>query len=218
MAPRGTRPPRVRVHEGIRIYDFFDDDTFRLYQSLQAPPPPSISLSSYLEEFKDFPQVDDVLITYFDECLKSADEKLRLAPSILIGCISELLVVRLVKTVGEYLEDPNVIDRYYQKRTMTSKQSYTIQTVRIGRERLEESITLDIEQRSVFTEFNNIVVHLFDSIRLRRNEYVHPKPDMSLDDLPPENVITTHVQGFNLYAKIILKLINIFKENMESPE
>lgn len=83
--------------------------------------------------------------------------------------------------------------------------------------RLEESITLDVEQNSVFTEFNNIVSHLFDSIRLRRNEYVHPKPDMTLDDLPPENVITAHVQGFNPYAKVILNLINIFREAIESP-
>lgn len=211
MSTRGTRPPRVRVHEGVRIYDFYDDDTFRSYLSLQAPPP-SISLSSYLEEFKTFPQIDDVLTTYFDECLKSADEKLRLAPAILMGCTSELLVVRLVKAIGDYLEDANAIDNYNRKKTMPSKQSYTIEMVRLGRANLEESIPLNAEQRNTFAEFNNIVTHLFDSIRLRRNEYVHPKPDMSLDDLPPENVITAHAQGFNPYAKVILKLINIFKE------
>ena len=128
------------------------------------------------------------------------------------------MVVRLVKAIGDYLEDPNVVDRYYRKRTMPSKQSYTIETVRIGRERLEESITLDVEQTNTFNEFNNIVVHLFDSIRLRRNEYVHPKPEMALDDLPIEDVITANVQGFNPYAKVILNLINIFKEHTESSE
>jgi len=176
------------------------------------------SLTSYLDEFKTYPQVDDVLIAYFDECLKSADANLRLAPTILIACTSELLIVKLVESIGEYLEDPNATDSYSRKRTMSSKQSYTIQMVNLGRRQLAGSTTLNATQVSTFAEFNTVVGHLFDSIRLRRNEYVHPKPDISLDDLPLTNVITANIQGFNPYAKVILDLINIFKQNTPPPQ
>jgi hypothetical protein len=206
--------PVATVDDGTRRFIFYNDTAFKQY--LDTSPP--ASLSSYLDEFRTYPQVNGALLTYVDECLKSADAKLRLAPSILIGATSELLVVRLVKAIGDYLEDPNMLDRYYRKRTMPSKQSYTIQTVRLGRERLEQSIALNAHQANTFNEFGNIVVHLFDSIRLRRNEYVHPEPEVSLENLPSENVINANAQGFNPYARVILTLINIFKENIQSSE
>lgn len=209
--------PVATVNEGTRRIDFYNDTTFREWALLTVTHPPT-PLSSYLDEFRNYPQVNDVLITYFDECLKSIDNKLRLGPSILIGCISELLILRLVETIGEYLEDTNALSNYYRKKTMTAKHSYTIEMVRLGRQKLEDSIDLTEEQIGIFTEFNNIVNHLFDSIRLRRNEYVHPRPNMTLDDLPAENVIAVHVHGFNLYAKIILNLISIFKQMIQHSE
>jgi hypothetical protein len=209
----GTSQPIVSVFDGTKRFDFYDTGAFREYLSL-APPSP-VTLSPYLDEFKNFPQVDDLLITYFDECIRSAESGLRLAPSILMGSISELLIVKLMQTIGEYLEDPNAIINYNRKRTMRAKYTYVREMVRKGRERLEESVSLRQPQINTFTEFNNVVDHLFDSIRLRRNEYVHPKPETTLDDLPPQNVILANVQGFNPYAKVILNLIDIFQKAKE---
>jgi len=168
--------------------------------------------SSYFEEVKGYPQVDDVLEIYCEECLKSADLKLRLAPSILIACTSELLIVRLVKAIGDYLEDLNAVDNYISKNTMNRKHDYTVQMLNLGKKEFEKTGNLDQNQKTAFAEFGAIVTHLFDLIRLRRNEYVNPKPDMSFDDLPPENVINANVQGFYPYAKIILVLIDFFKK------
>jgi hypothetical protein len=93
---------------------------------------------------------------------------------------------------------------------MPAKEDYARELVRIGHERLNESTPLSPQDEGVFMEFNNIVDHLFDSIRLRRNEYLHPPPDMTLNDLPTLNVVLANIQAFNPYAKILLKTIEIF--------
>jgi len=201
--------PRVSVDDGTRRFEFNDESAFLAYLS-KTTSSSTVTMSSYLEEFKTFPRVDNVLITYFDETTRTAESGLRLGPTILMGTISELLIVKLLKSIGEYLEDPNVLDNYYRKRTMTAKQTYAMEIVRRGHERINEPTPLEAAEESIFTEFNNIVQHLFDSIRLRRNEYVHPKPDITLNELPTTDVVRANVQAFNPYAKIILRLIEIF--------
>jgi hypothetical protein len=132
----------------------------------------------------------------------------------LIGCLSELLVLRLLKAIGDYLEDLNAVDNFLSRHSNVQRQfDYTREMVRKGKEKLQRSITLQQTQLNAFRDFDAIVAHVFDSIRLRRNDYVHPKPEMCLDDLPPENVITANVQAFNPYAKVILTLIDIFKQS-----
>lgn len=127
-----------------------------------------------------------------------------------MGTVSELLIVRLLKSAGDYLEDPNVMHNYSNKRSLPAKQSYAIEVVRKGYEKLNSPTPLPDQDGFTFREFYNIVDHLFDSMRLRRNEYVHPKPDLTLAELPTLDVVRANIQGFNPYARIILKIIQIF--------
>jgi len=205
--------PLVTVKDGTgRTYDFFDNATFRSYLNQLATGATIGSLSSYLDEFKTFPQVDEVLVTYFDEAVKSSEGKQRIAGSILVGCLSELLVLRLLKTIGEYLGDVNSVQNYLSKKNNIQRQfDFTKQMVVKGRVKIEATGTLTAVQPRAFRDFDDIAVHAFDSIRLRRNEYVHPTPDLTLDTLPSADVIANHIQAFNPYAKVFLTLIDMFK-------
>lgn len=192
---------------------FYTLEAYQIYEDKEARPVQEVSLSGFLEEFRAFPQVDEVLTIYFDESIKCVENKQRLAPSILVGCLSELLVLRLLEAVGDYLEDPNAVSNFKEKRRDIQRQlDYTREMARKGREKLEQTTTLSQPQRRTFTEFNNILEQVFNSIRLRRNECVHPSPNMTLDELPSEEVVRAHVTSFNPFAKVILGLINIFKE------
>jgi len=201
------------VEDGGRRYDFYDTSTFQWYQTTATPP---VFFSPYLNEFRMFPETDQILMTYLDEVLKCSENKLRLAGSILIGSLSELLVLRLVKTIGDYLEDPNATSNYYDKKNTPRRLSFTREMVKKGKERLEASKSLTPVQADVFARFSTVVEHLFDSIKLRRDEYVHPKPETTLNNLPPEDVIIAHAHGFNPYAKALLRLIDIFKKEIHS--
>jgi hypothetical protein len=135
-------------------------------------PPPSVQMHRpYLNEFRSFPQVDEILITYFDEITKATDNnlRLRLAPSILIGAMSELIILRLLDAIGKLLEDPNALSNYKNRhRTPERKMQYTRTMVQNGRNRLNEIGGLPQNSERFFVEFENIVPHIFDAIRLKK--------------------------------------------------
>lgn len=109
-----------------------------------------------------------------------------------------------------------MLNDYYKKRTITSKQSYAVEIVRRGQERLRESTQLTALQENIFTEFNTVVVHLFDSIRLRRNGCTHPKHDLVLNELPTLEVVRANIQAFNPYAKVLLEVAEIFHNSRQN--
>lgn len=169
------------------------------------------SVQPLLTVFKCFPQVTDAMMTYFDECLKCTDIKLRLSPTILLGVLSELLILTLIKTCGDYLEDPNTITCYGQKRGST-KIDYTNTLVDKVKCKIQEGRALTDEERNCFGQINSIVSHMFDTKRLNRDEYVHPKPENPLPDPPTEAEILIHVDAFNTYSKAVLVLVDIIKK------
>ena len=169
--------PMATVWDGNRQIDFNNPDLFLTYVLRTTSSNSSPSLLAYVEEFKQFPMVDDVLIMYFDESAKATENGLRIAPPILLGAISELLIFKLLKAIGTYLEDPNAIINYNEKRNMTAKENYTVAILRIGHEALNNPVALSQAEEQIFTDFYTIVDHMFDSIRLRRNEIMHPTPE-----------------------------------------
>jgi hypothetical protein len=203
----------VTINDGTRTYDFYSTTSFQMFMDfLKQPSTPQSDLSPCLEEFKGFPQVDPVLLIYFSESMINVQNKHRLAPSILIGCLSELLIIRLVKTIGDFLGDPNAVITFKEKRKDVNRQcDYTKELVRKARGKLLETETLTTPEEDYFRKFPLIVAHMMDSIKLRRNECVHPEPEMTLDDMPTEDVARTHFQAFNPYAEIILNLVALFK-------
>lgn len=203
---------------GVRIIiDVTRDGSTKIqtqtYMKFLESPPQQIDLSPYLREFKSFPQVDPVLTTYFSESMACVENMQRLAPSILIGCLSELLILRLVKAVGDFLGDLNAVRNFKDKHRHTDRQrDYTRELIRKGIEKLEENSALDANQRNHFRTFNTIITPMFTAIKLRRNECVHPDPEMTLEDLPEKEAVQAHFQAVNPYAKVVLSLIATFKE------
>jgi hypothetical protein len=198
------------VWDGQRKIDFNNQDLCLAYLSQSTSSNSSASLSAYVEEFKQFPMVDDVLIAYFDESTKATENGLRIAPAVLLGAISELLILKLLKAIGNYLEDLNAITNYDEKRTITAKEDYTVRILRIGHNTMNNPVALSQAEEQIFADFNTIVDHMFDSIRLRRNEIMHPTPETTLDNFPTAAAMRAHIEAFNPYAKIILQLIEIF--------
>lgn len=215
MSSGGSGSPRVSVRDtntGL-MYDFYDNTTFQQFQQylIQSTDAVSSSLMPLLDEFKKYPHVDQVLAAYLDEALRSCDANLRIAGSVLVGCLSELLVLHVLKAVGEFLGDANTVQNYMNKRKNIQGQlDFTKTMVQKARSRLEGSRALTTAESTAFREFNGIVGHVFDSIRLTRNDYAHPTPDTSLNDLPLADVVKTHVQSFNPYAKKLLTLVDTF--------
>lgn len=62
--------PMVSVNDGTRHFEFNDEGAFRAYLAATTSSSTSASLSAYIDEFKAFPMVDDVLITYLMRVLK----------------------------------------------------------------------------------------------------------------------------------------------------
>ena len=217
MSSGESDSPLVRVEDknNGRIYEFHDKESFASYLSQPQSPLTSEYSSQaapYLKEFKTFPCVDQVMILYYDEALKSCDANQRLTGCILVGCLSELLVLHLLKAVGEFLGDPNVLQNYISKKKNPQQQlSFTKQMVEKSKTQIHATKTLTTNEINALGEFNTVAEHVFNSIRLRRNEYAHPTPDLRLDTLPPSDLISTHLQTFNPYAKILLILTNLFK-------
>lgn len=212
MSSGSGSAPLVRVNDGTgRTFEFNDQAEFKLYLD-QTNIATSQSLTPLLDEFKTFPSVDQVLVTYFTEALSACESKQRIAGCILVGCLSELLVLRLLKTIGNYLGDPNSVSNYDSKKNNIQSQfDYAKQMILKGKTKLETSTQLTQTQTWAFNEFNTVFTHVFDSIRLRRNEYAHPKSDMSLDSLPLASAVKVHTEAFNQYAKILLLLIDTFQ-------
>jgi len=165
----------------------------------------------FLSEFKKFPEVTDIMELYFNEFLRNTDNKLRLAPAILIGALSELLVVTLIKEAGDFLEDPNAVSSYKQKKG-ASRIDYTITLLQKTKQRIQQKRNdLQPKEEQCFKKAVDIMKHMFDSIRLNRNEYAHPEPAMSLLELPEPEIFLAHASAFNTYAKSLLELIYLIK-------
>jgi len=182
----------------------YTNEALRLYLETMRSDEKIFSTLPFLTDFKKFPRVTDLMITYLDEFLKTCDSKLRLAPSILVGVLSELLILTLLKACGDFLDDINAIANYRSKKE-TSRIDYAIALVNKTKEKIQEGRELLAEEKTCFSTFTQIVKHMFDSIRLNRNEYVHPEPT-SVFTLPESSVLLVHTTAFNTYTKAILEL------------
>jgi hypothetical protein len=220
ISATGAVSPNISVSPNIPVathttpsgtLTVYTTEALKAYLELQRSDEKTVSTLPFLTEFKKFPRVTDVMNTYFDEFLKSIDNKLRLAPSILVGVLSELLILTLIKALGDFLGDTNAIANYWNNKR-DARMTYSITLANKAKEKIVQSRpsqNLTEEERVCFSRFLGIVNHMFDSIRLNRNEYVHPDPQTSLSTLPESDVLLVHADAFNTYAKAILKLTDI---------
>jgi len=194
----------------------FTTEALNVYMAAMRSSQEMMSTIPFLNQFKKYPRVTDLMTSYFEEFLKCTDNKLRIAPSILIGALSELLIMTLIKTAGEFLEDPNALSSYIEKKG-DRKIGYTITIINKVNERIGQERSLTTEETNCFRKFSEIVNHMFDSIRLNRNEYAHPKPETQLSELPDSDSLLCQASAFNPYVKVIMELIDVIS-NLHSPQ
>lgn len=183
-----------------------NQEALKIFMETQRSDLSTASTLPLLNQFKKFPETTDIMILYFNEFLRCTDNKLRLAPSILLGALSELIVITLVQEIGRFLEDPNAITSYKEKRG-NSRKDYVITLLQKTKERVQQKRPLQLEEERCFREAIGILELMFDSIRLNRNEYAHPEPSMSISELSEPEVFITHASAFNTYAKALLHLV-----------
>lgn len=198
--------PIAKYSSPSGTFDFYNNDALALYfTQMQSSSEDKTSATAFLQQFKKLPNATNTMNLYCEEFLKCIDNKLLIAPSILIGALSELVILHLIESIGTFLEDTNALSNYFEKKG-DAKIDYVTSLVNKVREKITKKRVLTTEESNQLRKYSEVAEHMFDSIRLNRNEYAHPKPDTSLDDLPDNDSFICRASAFNTYAKVILEL------------
>lgn len=202
-----THVPILRYEKPDGTLTIYDTETAKEYLKEQQSNRETLSLLPLLDEFRKYPNVTPAMIDYFKEILTGVDDGMRISPTILFGALSELLLKWLVKVSGDFLEDQNAVSDFNSKRGQ-AKMDYTRTLVDKVKEKALISRPLREEENSHFVRFYEIVEHVFDSIRLDRNDFVHPDLNIDLTQLPQTDALRVHATSFLTYYKAILNLAN----------
>ena len=205
--------PVVRHERPDGTITIYDNHTAQEYLKNQQSDEEAkkFSLLPLLSEFENFPQVNSVMVSYFREILTSIDSGIQIAPTVLFGALSELLIKGLVKASGDYLQDENTVHEFNSKRGQ-AKMDYTRNLVDKAKKKIAETrVTKKLSETedSHFIRFYEIVEHVFCTIRIERNDLVHPELDVDLSNLPKTEVLRVQATSFMTYYKAILHLTNL---------
>lgn len=205
-----THVPILRHEKQNGTLTIYDNDVARAYLKEQQSDRETraISLLPLLEEFKKCPNVTLAMIDYFKEILTSVQDEMRISPTILFGALSELLLKWLVKVSGDCLQDENTVREFDSKRGQ-AKMDYTRTLVDKVKERIMVSRPLAEDENSCFIRFYEIVEHVSGSIRIDRNDFVHPDLNIDLTRLPQTDALKVQATSFLTYYRVIISLANL---------
>jgi hypothetical protein len=188
----------------LKIYD---TETAKEYLSRQHTDQEAkfFSLLPLLDDFKKYPLVNSTMTEYFNELLTSVDRGLKITPTILLGALSEYLLKVLVNQSGTFLEDINAISEFNSKKGKP-KIDYTRTLVNKVREKVVSSRPLNESENSCFIKFHEIIEQVFASLRIERNDLIHPDLNIDLSTLSSTETLRIQVITYLPYYKTILML------------
>jgi hypothetical protein len=159
--------------------------------------------SGYLARIREqIPELDNVIYTYLEECLRTYNINALLSSTIALGCASEKALLLLIEAYTNAISDPNRQKKFKEKTNgRMIKRQFDEFTKAISN--LVGSMPSDISDG-----LNNVLFGVFEMIRNCRNDAGHPTGKVI-----EKEVLFANIQVFIPYCKKVYELIDYWNEN-----
>lgn len=123
----------------------------------------------YLKRVKSIPAIDDTVILYLDESLKSFRQNTLLSSTITLGCASEKAILTLVDTCKNALANPKERSTFEKKTDTISIKRKHDALMKVLKDKVSAQLPYDLKE-----DLEHYTGGLFSIIRKHRNEAGHP--------------------------------------------
>lgn len=162
--------------------------------------------TGYLQRIKsDIPDIDDIILLYLEESLKTYNIGALLSSTITLGCASERALIILIEAFGNSFQEEGRKQKFFketQGKVIKRQFDYLTKNLDGVKGHLPGDITDGLD---------TMLLGVFEMIRNFRNDAGHPSGIV----ITREQVYA-NLQVFIAYCKKIYQLINYFRNNILS--
>ncbi len=157
----------------------------------------------YIRELQaQVPSLDDVSITYIRESISTYSREHLLSATITLGVASENIVLNLIDTFADAIQDPQKqtsLKKSIEDKSIYARYKIFMTELKKYSNQISKDLTKDLESQ---------LDAVFNFIRITRNQAGHPT-----GQTPSKKVVGSNLQIFAEYSKRVFDLINYFQTN-----
>lgn len=161
----------------------------------------------------DIPNIDSIVLKYFEETLWAIRKKLFLSATITMGGASESSILSLTDAVIDYYNDPAVTAAFDKNDKIKPRFELLLKTIKERNLKKDLLVTFKTDNKKcgdikeIFINVETVLQRMFDIYRINRNDAGHPT-DVGADP----DITKSEAAMFRKFCRIVYGLISYIDE------